>query len=75
MVLHSKYPLFIQPKHLQSSKLLRPAVKDEILLHESKLFFSLILTLGHGQSQNVSQYSLHYMTHAPGTFGVAMSDG
>ena len=35
----------------------------------------LTLTLGHGQTGNVAQYSLHHMTYAPAKFEAAMSKG
>ena len=35
----------------------------------------LTLTLGQRQTQNVAQYPLNHMTHAPAKFEAAMSNG
>ena len=61
MVHHRKYPPLSYPKHLQSLKLLRPTVKEEMHLQESTLF-----------QRNVAQYPLHHMTYAPAKFEAAM---
>ena len=62
MVHHRKYLLLMEPKHLQSLKLLLPKVKEEIHLQESTFF-------------DLNQYPLHHMTYAPAKFEVAMSNG
>ena len=57
--------------HLQSSKLLRPIVKEEMHVLENTLYD---LDLKSKVTQNVAQYPPHHMTHAPTKFEVSTSN-
>ena len=59
------------PMHLQSLKLLRPTVKEEMFLQENTLYD---LDLGVKVTFNVAQYSPHYVIYAPAKFEIAKSN-
>ena len=57
--------------HLQSLKLLRKTVKEEMYLQENILYD---LDLGVMVTYNVAQYSTHHVIYAPAKFEVAKSN-
>ena len=59
------------PIQLQSLKLLRQTVKEEIQLQENTIFD---LDLGVKVTRNVAQYPLHHVTYSPTKFEVATSN-
>ena len=59
------------PMHLQSLKLLRPMVKEEMHLQENTLYD---LDLGVKFTYNVAQYSTHHVIYVPAKFEVAKSN-
>ena len=56
------------PMHLQSLKLLRPTVKEEMYLQENTLYE---LDLGVKVTYNIAQYSPHPVIYALAKFEVA----
>ena len=60
----------ISSMHLQSLKLLRPIVKEEMHLQEN----NMTMTFGSRSHINVAKYPPHHITHTPAKFEVSMSN-